>query len=159
MIERSRKFLPGWFPAGQGGPKSWGEGWTQVQAHAREVGRDHIRLEGVAYLTLSIDDDEVRALANLHAYLQEYYRQPGETIRRGQYCFAGSRSWALEWLRGFAAAAATHLALRFIGDHERQMEMVAGMRGSCIKAFLPRRHRARSLHSRPDSGSLRQKSP
>ena len=78
---------------------------------------------------LSIDDDEVRALAKLDQFQQEYYKQPGETIRRRQYCFAGSRSGATDSLREFAAAGATHLALRFIGEHERQMELVARMRG------------------------------
>ena len=129
MIERSGKSFDGWFPAGSGGPASWGEGWTQVKAHAREAGRDPASLTGAAYLTLSIDDDEARALAKLDGFLQEYYKQPGETIRRRQYCFAGSRSGALGWLREFAAAGATHLALRFIGEHERQMELVARMRG------------------------------
>ena len=128
MIERSGKFFDGWFPAGSGGPKSWGEGWTQVKAHAREAGRDPATLVGAAYLTLSIDDDEARALAKLDGFLQEYYKQPGETIRRRQYCFAGSRSGALDWLREFAAGGATHLALRFIGEHEKQMELVARMR-------------------------------
>jgi hypothetical protein len=86
-------------------------------------------LTGAAYLTLSIDDDEARARAKLDQFLQEYYKQPGETIRRRQYCFAGSRSGAMDWLREYAAAGATQLALRFIGDHERQMELVARMRG------------------------------
>ena len=121
MIERSGKSFDGWFPAGSGGPASWGAGWTQVKAHAREAGRDPASLTGAAYLTLSI--------AKLDQFLQEYYQQPGETIRRRQDCFAGSRSGALAWLREFAAAGATHLALRFTGEHERQMELVARMRG------------------------------
>jgi len=129
MMERSGKFFDGWFPAGPGGPASWGEGWTQVKAHAKEAGRDPASLVGAAYLTLSIDDDENRARAKLDQFLQEYYRQPGETIRKRQYCFAGSRSGALDWLREYAAAGATHLALRFIGEHEKQMELVARFRG------------------------------
>lgn len=128
MIERSGRFFDGWFPAGAGGPAAWSEGWTQVKNHAREAARDCAALVGAAYLTLSIDDDEARASAQLDQFLEAYYKLPGESIRRRQYCFAGSRSGAIAWLREFAAAGATHLALRFTGDHERQMELVARMR-------------------------------
>jgi alkanesulfonate monooxygenase SsuD/methylene tetrahydromethanopterin reductase-like flavin-dependent oxidoreductase (luciferase family) len=128
MIERTGKNFDGWFPAGSGGPASWGEGWTQVKNHAREAGRDPAALVGAAYLTLSIDDDESRAGEKLNQYLQTYYNQPGETIRRRQYCFAGSRSAAIDWLHEFVAAGATHLALRFTGEHERHMELVAKLR-------------------------------
>lgn len=129
MIERSGKVFDGWFPAGAGGPEKWSEGWTQVKAHAIAAGRDPALLTGAAYLTLAIDDDEDRARARLDQFLQSYYLVPGESIRRRQYCFAGSRSGALEWLREFAAAGATHLALRFTGEHERHMELVAQWRG------------------------------
>ena len=128
MIERTGKFFDGWFPAGSGGPAAWSEGWTQVQAHAREAGRDPAPLVGAAYLTLSIDEDEAKASAKLNQFLQEYYEQPGESIRKRQYCFAGSRGGAIAWLREFAAAGATHLALRFTGEHERHMDLVAQLR-------------------------------
>lgn len=128
MIERAGKFFDGWFPSGPGGPAKWREGWAQVHAHAREAGRDPASLIGAAYLTLSIDDDAGRATAKLDHYLHEYYKVPGESIRRRQYCFAGSRAAAIDWLREYAAAGATHLALRFTGDHERQMELVAQLR-------------------------------
>lgn len=128
MIERTGKFFDGWFPAGSGGPASWSEGWTQVKNHAREAGRDPASLVGAAYLTLSIDEDEAKASAKLNQFLQEYYKQPGESIRKRQYCFAGSRSGAIAWLREFAEAGATHLALRFTGEHERHMDLVAQLR-------------------------------
>lgn len=95
----------------------------------REDERDPSSLTDAAYLTLSTDGDNSRALAKLDGLLQEYCKQPGETIRRRQYCIAGSRSGTLDWLREFAAAGATHLALRSIGEHEKQMELVARMRG------------------------------
>lgn len=128
MIEHSGTVFDGWFPAGPGGPGPWGEGWARVQAHARDAGRDPAALTGAAYLTLAIDDDENAARARLDRFLESYYRVPGESIRRRQYCFAGSPGAALEWLRAFGAAGATHLALRFTGEHERHMEQVAQWR-------------------------------
>ena len=128
MIEHSGRVFDGWFPAGSGGPAKWSEGWTQVKARAQEAGRDAARLAGAAYLTLAIDDDEERARANLDRFLQAYYGVPGESIRRRQYCYAGSRAGAVAWLREFAAAGATHLALRFTGEHERHMDLAAEFR-------------------------------
>ena len=64
----------------------------------------------------------------LHTYLSGYYNPPAEVIRRRQGCYAGELAGATAWLRGFVEAGATHFALRFIGDHERDMEALAGMR-------------------------------
>lgn len=128
MQERSGKHFDGWFPAGPGTPATWGEGWANVKAHAKAAGRDPASLTGAAYLTLAIDDDEAKARAKLDAFLQSYYLQPGETIRRRQYCYSGSRGGALAWLGEYAAAGATHLALRFTGEHEKHMELVARFR-------------------------------
>ena len=128
MIERTGKFFDGWFPAGSGGPVTWGEGWIQANKHAQAAGRDPAALVGAAYVTLSIDDDEAKASAKLNQFLQDYYKQPGESIRKRQYCFAGTRAGAIAWLREFTAAGATHLALRFTGEHELQMDLVAQMR-------------------------------
>ena len=78
---------------------------------------------------MSIDDDQTRALAKLDGFLQGYYKQPGETIRRRLYCFAGSHSGALVWLRQFAAAGATDLPLKLVAGHEKQKELVGAEAG------------------------------
>jgi hypothetical protein len=42
--------------------------------------------------------------------------------------YAGSAAGAAAWLKAYADGGASHLVLRFAGDHERQLETVAQMR-------------------------------
>ena len=128
-LKRAGTYFDGWFPSGPSDASVWGEQWRAVQDYARDVGRDPGAMTGAAYLTLSVDDDVAKADDRLNRYLSDYYNQPAEAIRRRQGCYAGALAGATAWLRGFVEAGATHLALRFIGDHERDMEALAKMRG------------------------------
>ena len=40
------------------------------------------------------------------------------------------RAGLAEWLDGYARAGASHLVLRFAGEHERHLEALAGVRSS-----------------------------
>jgi alkanesulfonate monooxygenase SsuD/methylene tetrahydromethanopterin reductase-like flavin-dependent oxidoreductase (luciferase family) len=126
-LERAGKLYDGWLPNSPDATL-WGRRWAEVQAHARNAGRDPAALTGAAYLTLAIDDDQARADAWLNTYLEQYYGQPATAMRARQACFAGPASGASDWLQGFVAAGASHLVLRFAGDHERHLETAAGMR-------------------------------
>lgn len=129
-LKRAGRYFEGWFPSGPGGPKEWGESWTQVKAHAEEAGRDPSALTGAAYVTVAVNDDVSTADAELNTYLESYYMQPPERIRGQQYSVAGDHAAVTAWLSEFAQAGATHLCVRFTGsDDERQMETLAEMRG------------------------------
>jgi hypothetical protein len=80
------------------------------------------------YLTLAIDDDAAGANRHLDAYLEQYYGQPAALLRTRQACYGGPAAGAAEWLLGYAAAGASHLVLRFAGDHERHLDMLAAIR-------------------------------
>ena len=80
------------------------------------------------YLTVAIDEDVSRADAKLAAYLEQYYGQPAALMRARQQCYAGPAAGFAEWLRGYVEAGASHLVLRFAGDHERHLEMLAAIR-------------------------------
>jgi len=125
--ERTGRLYDGWFPNSpsvEEYPAQWGE----VQAAARAAGRDPAALTGAMYLTLAIDDDVARADAKLNAYLEQYYAMPPAETRKRQMSYAGSAAGAAAWLKAYADAGASHLVLRFAGDHERQLETVAQMR-------------------------------
>jgi hypothetical protein len=53
---------------------------------------------------------------------------PAPMTRKRQMSYAGSAAGAAAWLKAYADAGASHLVLRFAGDHERQLETVAQMR-------------------------------
>jgi hypothetical protein len=80
-------------------------------------------------VTLALDDDAARAEERIDAFLESYYGQPAAAMRRRQACFGGPPAAAAAWLKGYADAGVTDLIVRFTGDHERQLEAVAGLRG------------------------------
>ena len=94
----------------------------------RNAGRDANALVGAMYLTIAVDEDVTRANARLDAYLERYYGQPAAVLRTRQACYAGGSSSLAEWLAGYVQAGASHLVLRFAGDHERHLETVAALR-------------------------------
>jgi hypothetical protein len=82
------------------------------------------------YLTLALDDNIGRADERLNSYLERYYAQPAAQTRSRQACYAGPSEGVAQLLRGYAKAGATHLVLRFAGDHERHLDMLAALRST-----------------------------
>ena len=128
-LDRAGRIFDGWLP-NAGDPVQWATQWQEVKSIARANGRDPEQLTGAMYLTLSIDEDVAAANARLDVYLEQYYGLPAAGLRKRQECFAGPPSAVAEYLAAYARAGAGHLVLRFVGDHERQLAMVAKMRGA-----------------------------
>jgi alkanesulfonate monooxygenase SsuD/methylene tetrahydromethanopterin reductase-like flavin-dependent oxidoreductase (luciferase family) len=126
-LARTAKFFDGWFP-NHAAPTRFAEEFARIQAVAREAGRAEGVRDAATYLTLAIDDDAARAEARMNDYMARYYNQPAEAMRRRQVNYAGPAEGAAELLRGYGETGATHLVLRFAGDHEGQMRVVAKIR-------------------------------
>lgn len=126
-IERVGKQFDGWFPNGAE-PAAYARTLAAMRAAAQAAGRDSTAITGAAYLTLAIDEDAGRADARLNAFLESYYGQRPDLLRKRQVCFAGPAEAARDWLAAYAAAGVQHACLRFAGDPERQMDIVAGFR-------------------------------
>ena len=126
-LERTAKLYDGWMP-NAGDAAQWGRQWSEVKRMAREAGRDPAALTGSMYLTLSIDDDVARANERLDRYMEQYYGQPAAALRTRQECYAGTASGVTAYLEGYLQAGASHLILRFAGEHERHLETVATLR-------------------------------
>jgi alkanesulfonate monooxygenase SsuD/methylene tetrahydromethanopterin reductase-like flavin-dependent oxidoreductase (luciferase family) len=124
---RAGRRFDGWFP-NSARPQDYPTQFAEVTAAARAAGRDPAAITAAAYLTLSIDDDAGRADQRLNAYLQGYYGMDPRAMRKRQMSFAGPAAAAAEWLAAYAQAGATHLVLRFAGDHERHLEAVSHLR-------------------------------
>jgi probable F420-dependent oxidoreductase len=124
---RTGKLYDGWFPNSPS-VAEYAPQWADVKQAARAAGRNPDSLTGAMYLTLAIDDDAARADAKLNAYLEDYYGQPADVIRQRQMSYAGPVAGAAAWLKSYADAGASHLVLRFAGDHERHLEAAARMR-------------------------------
>ena len=128
-LERAATLYDGWMP-NAGDPAQWVRQWSEIQRIAREAGRDPATLTGSMYLTLSIDDDVARANERLDGYMERYYDAPAVALRKRQECFAGAASDVAAYLNGYLRAGASHLILRFAGDHERHLETIAALRGA-----------------------------
>ena len=128
-LERAGSWFDGWFPNAPD-HAGYAAHWAQIRAVAQGKGRDPAALTGAIYLTVSLDEDAARADERLNAFLEGYYGQPAEVLRRRQVCYAGPAAGVAVWLAGYAQAGASHLVLRFAGEHERHLGALAKVRES-----------------------------
>ena len=126
-LERAARHFDGWF-ANEADLGRWTGQWAEVQQILREAGRAVGQFVAAIYTTLAIDEDASRANQRIDAFLERYYGQPAEVMRRRQAVYGGSPSGAAEFLRGFTDAGASHIIVRLVGDPDRQLETVAGFR-------------------------------
>jgi alkanesulfonate monooxygenase SsuD/methylene tetrahydromethanopterin reductase-like flavin-dependent oxidoreductase (luciferase family) len=126
---RAGRLFDGWMPIAPSAA-DWAEQWTEVEAAAREAGRDPAAVCGAMYLTLSVDEDTKRADGRLNEFLEYYYSQPAARIRSWQACYAGTASGVATLLAAYAQAGVAHFVRRFVGEHERHLEAVATARAA-----------------------------
>ncbi len=127
-LRRVSQELDGWFPSSLDAA-GFARKWPEFQQAARDHGRDPASITGAVYLTISIDDDAAAATAQVHSFLRSYYGDRADISSKLGPCYGGGLEGAVEFLRGFIRAGASHLMLRFCGAPERQLEMLASVRG------------------------------
>src|SRR5690349_11821168 len=126
-LERAARHFDGWF-ANEADLGRWTGQWAEVQQILRDAGRDIGRFVAAVYVTLAIDEDPSRVAQRIDRFLERYYGQPAAVMRRRQACFGGPEEAAAEYVAGFADAGASHIIVRLVGDPDRQLEAVAGLR-------------------------------
>ncbi|HUB95309.1 MAG TPA: LLM class flavin-dependent oxidoreductase [Stellaceae bacterium] len=126
-MERAARVFDGWFPISPS-PERLADDWRQAQAMRAAAGRAHDPFDAAIYMTIFTDDDPARAEARIGAFLEAYYPGRGEMMKRNQAWVGGPRAAVAERLARYAAAGVTHFVLRFAGEHERQLELVAQIR-------------------------------
>jgi alkanesulfonate monooxygenase SsuD/methylene tetrahydromethanopterin reductase-like flavin-dependent oxidoreductase (luciferase family) len=126
-LERAARHFDGWF-ANEADLARWKQQWAEVQQILREAGRDVGGFVAAIYVTLALDEDASRSGQRIDAFLERYYGQPAEVLRRRQAVYGGAPSGAAEFLKGFADAGASHVIVRLVGDPDRQLEPLASIR-------------------------------
>ena len=126
-LRRIATLLDGWFP-NDPDPARWRETRAEIDAQARAAGRNPNDITGAIYLTLTVDENAATANARLNDYLERYYGVPAAATRRRQASYAGPAGGLGDWLSAYTEAGASHLVLRFAGDHERHQDIVAKLR-------------------------------
>ncbi len=130
-IERAGRYFDGWMPITPDAAQ-WGRQWREIKDIARAAGRNADALVGSMYLTIVLDDDAKRANDKFDRFLEAYYGQPAAVLRKRQMGYAGPASGVAEWLTGYVRAGCSHLVLRFVGEHERNLETLAGLREKIV---------------------------
>jgi alkanesulfonate monooxygenase SsuD/methylene tetrahydromethanopterin reductase-like flavin-dependent oxidoreductase (luciferase family) len=126
-VERAGKYFDGWFSI-EPSLARWSEQLTRIRQIVREAGRDIGAFAAAIYVTVAVDEDASRAEQRIDAFLENYYGQPASVIRQRQACYGGPAAGLADFLRGYVKAGATHIIVRFVGDPDRQLEIVAGFR-------------------------------
>lgn len=126
-LERTGRHFDGWFPTGPN-VQAYRERWADLQTIVQTAGRRADAVAPAVYLTVAVDNNEARADANVNHYLEDYYNVPAAELRTWQDCLGGSPSRIADWFSAYAEAGAGHFVLRFIGNHEQQMEAIAQVR-------------------------------
>lgn len=126
-LARTAKFFDGWFP-NHATPAHFAAELAQIRAMASDAGRPGGVTDAATYLTLAIDDNAAAAEDRMNTYMARYYNQSAAAMRARQVNYAGPADGAAKLLQEYAANGATHLVLRFAGDHDRQMQAVAKIR-------------------------------
>ena len=127
-LKRAAYHFDGWFPSGPTDTEVWRQQWNEVLKHVDVAGRKRNELDGAIYLTISVDDDATQANNRLNVFLESYYQQPAQKLRQMQAGFGGPATEALNWLNNYAKAGATHIVIRFVGDHQRNLEIFSKIR-------------------------------
>jgi alkanesulfonate monooxygenase SsuD/methylene tetrahydromethanopterin reductase-like flavin-dependent oxidoreductase (luciferase family) len=127
-LERAGRYFDGWIP-NAGAASRWAAQWAEVKKHAASAGRNPDTLTGAMYLTVSIDEDVELANRRLDSYLERYYEQPAAQLRARQECYARTARDLPAYLRSYAEAGVAHAVLRFPGEHERHLDILAGLKG------------------------------
>ena len=123
-LQRAVRHFDGWLPNGPH-PRPWAEQWAALLGIAADQGRDPKDLTGAVYVTLCVDENSDRAEERVGRYLEQYYGRPAELLKQEHTYYAGAAEGVAEWLTAYAEAGVGHFVLRFVGDHDHQLETVA----------------------------------
>src|SRR5260370_40995566 len=79
-------------------------------------------------MVVASEEDGRRGDERINGFLEQYYGQPAAVLRKRQACYAGPAAGAAAFLQAYADAGAEHLIVRFTGEHDRNLEALAGLR-------------------------------
>ena len=126
-IKRVGEEFDGWFPITPDA-ELIKNNWQQMQTRAKQSARDVNAITCAAYLTLSIDESIEKAQNRADQFLSSYYGARPDVLKKIQACYAGPLEGATQYLQSFINAGASHLVLRFAGDHDKHLELMSKVR-------------------------------
>jgi probable F420-dependent oxidoreductase len=116
-LRRVLRLGDGWLPISS--PQAFAADWQRLQALGQEMGRDARDLHRCLYTTLNVNADVAQAQRELRAFIESYYRLPYEVQATRNGLCAGSADQCIAWLKGFIAAGAQTIIVRFGSPDQR----------------------------------------
>ena len=126
-IKRVGEEFDGWFPITPDA-ELIKNNWQQMRTRAKQSARDVNAITCAAYLTLSIDESIEKAQNRADQFLSSYYGARPDVLKKIQACYAGPLEGAVQYLQSFINAGASHLVLRFAGEHDKHLELMSKVR-------------------------------
>ena len=126
-IKRVGEEFDGWFPITPDA-ELIKNNWQQMRTRAKQSARDVNAITCAAYLTLSIDESIEKAQNRADQFLSCYYGARPDVLKKIQACYAGPLEGAVQYLQSFINAGASHLVLRFAGEHDKHLELMSKVR-------------------------------
>lgn len=137
VLARAATRYDGWLPF-LPDPDAYARARRRIAELAEEAGRGADAVVPGLYATVSVDNDENAARAELEHYLHHYYGRTLDQMRTIQAYAWGSAEKCAEWLAGYVRAGARHLVVR-IGslDPEPQLKEIAEVLLPALRALGP----------------------
>lgn len=138
-LRRAGAAFDGWLPF-SATPAAFRARLDDVEAAARQAGRDPAEIERAVYLTVTIHDNAAAATRAQSEYIEAYYDAPYDFMRAFQGCCAGNAQTVTRWLQEYIDAGARHLVLRpgAATGTDRQLQRLAEVAAELRSAKLPR---------------------
>lgn len=125
VLRRVIRHYDGWLPF-LPSVSAYRQAWQQILAGVEQAGRPSDAVTAGLYATITVNQDQAAARAELEHYVQHYYGRSLDMMSAIQAYGWGSAEHCAEWLAGYVRAGARHIVIR-IGslDPEPQLKDIA----------------------------------
>lgn len=124
VLRRVARHYDGWLPF-LPSPRAYQAARQTIAEHCVAAGRDADAVVPALYATLTVNDDESAAQAEMEHYVERYYGRSLEMMSQIQAYGWGSAAQCAAWLIEYVRAGARHIVIR-IGslDPEPQLKQL-----------------------------------
>jgi alkanesulfonate monooxygenase SsuD/methylene tetrahydromethanopterin reductase-like flavin-dependent oxidoreductase (luciferase family) len=121
VLRRVARHYDGWLPF-LPSASAYQQAWQQILANVEQVGRSACSITAGLYATITVNQDQAAARAELEHYIQHYYGRSLDIMSAVQAYGWGSAEHCVEWLAGYVRAGARHIVIR-IGSLDPQSQL------------------------------------
>ncbi|MGQ0717667.1 MAG: LLM class flavin-dependent oxidoreductase [Pseudonocardiales bacterium] len=111
VLRRVARHYDGWLPF-LPSASAYRQAWQQILANAQEAGRPADAVTAGLYATITVNQDQAAARAELEHYIQHYYGRSLDMMSAIQAYWWGTAEHSAEWLADYVRAGVRHIVIR-----------------------------------------------